>query len=159
MNREQAAVAAHDAAELLVTAGLLGSKTLEAKAHALLAEAAAGDGNAPTAEDRAAFIEVDPVSAATLGWLSYPDLQAMVAPDPDRYLYPDEAAAVRARAADLRLVVLARTLGKTFLEVRADRQPDFDLAARGNPEDARRVWQMFRAEGLVDGEPPTNGRP
>jgi hypothetical protein len=155
VDRRQAEIAAHDAEELLVYAGLIGDRDLEEQARAQLSAAAAGDGALPDASTRAALIEVDPVSAATLGWLGFPELQQVVTADPDGYLYPDEAEAVRQTPADLRLVVLARAEGISLADVRSRRQQDYELAARGKAEDVRRVWEMLKAEGVVDDEPPS----
>ncbi|MGY1855401.1 hypothetical protein [Modestobacter sp. SYSU DS0290] len=157
MNREQAAIATHDAAELLVYAGLTGDRDLEQRAHELLDDAARGDGTLPGPAEREALVAVDPVSAATLGWLSYPELVRAVIGEPDRYLNPDEADAVRSNAANLRLVVAARLEGRPFSEVLHEgSQRDYALAARGNADDVRRLWQMLKAEGLIDEEPPAS---
>jgi len=157
MNKEQAEVATHDAAELLVYAGLTGDRDLERQAHELLTGAGQGDGTPPGPAGRAALVAVDPVSAAMLGWLSYPELNRVVTSEPDRYLYPDEAEAVQSNSANLRLVVAARLEGRSFSEVLHEgSQRDYALAARGNPEDVRRLWQMLKAEGLIDDEPPAS---
>ncbi|KQS67594.1 hypothetical protein [Modestobacter sp. Leaf380] len=158
MERTAAEVAAYDAEELLTYAALTGDRKLHHEARVQLQAAAQGSADGPDAASRAALIEADPVSAATLGWLSYPDLTQVVTADPERFLYPDEAEAVRRRPADLRLIVLARTEGVTFGEMRLRPQHDYGLAARGATADVQRVWEMLSADGILGREshPPSD---
>lgn len=156
MNREQAAVASHEAAELLIYAGITGNRDLERRARALSVEAARGDGVTPDSIERAALVAADPVSAAMLGWLSYPELEGLVTTDPDQFLFPDEADAFRDNPGNLRLVVAARLQGIPVGELQQQSPRDYELAARGKPDDVRRLWKMLKAEGLIDDEPPAS---
>jgi hypothetical protein len=158
MSPDEAALAAYDAAEMLAYAGLTGDEALTAQAYALMDEAAVGDKAAPSAADRSDLVDADPVSAAALGWLSYPELQRIVSANLDRYLYPDEASAVRLHPEALRTVVRARTDGQAFADLEA-RRGDYELAARGSSADARAVWSMLKSRGVVRDEPPTSDRP
>lgn len=63
---------------------------------------------------RAATVSADPVTAAGLGWLGYPDRLRLVRDRPDAYLEAEEAAAFRQDETALRLVVLARVEGIPF---------------------------------------------
>lgn len=152
---------AFEAAELRTYAGVIGDPELAARARDLGAAAPpdrAGPG-VPDEATRAAAVEADPVSAAGLGWLSYPRLQEIVAQDPDRHLDEDEVAAYRRDPTSLRLVVLARVDGRAFADVQAEYGSDqYALAARGGDEGAQRVWEMLGDQGLLDGEDPSTGR-
>ena len=144
-DRDDALLRAFEAAELRVYAGVTGDPALTRAARHLPAE-----GGLPDAETRQAAVEADPVSAAGLGWLAYPELLRTVSGDPGRYLSAEEADAFAGDASTLRLVVLARVEGRLFGEVRAEHGAGrYALAARGD-ESARRIWALLEDQGLLD---------
>lgn len=148
---DRSAVKAYEAAELRAYAALSSDASLADHARVIESGQTVDPAGPDDATVRAAVM-ADPVSAAGLGWITFPDLLAVVRERPGDYLDPDEAAAFAEDETALRLVVLARVDGLPFATVQAEHGSDgYALAARGDEQGARRVWTMLDDQGLLSG--------
>ncbi|WP_156697969.1 hypothetical protein [Nocardioides sp. Leaf285] len=117
--------------------------------------AAAPDDGEPSDAVKSALIDADPVAAAAAGWMTFHELVAVVAPDPEAYLDPDEVAAFEAAGPHiLRRVVASRKAGETFTagtKTSADARSNksaFALAARGRALDPEALVRLLKEHGL-----------
>ncbi|POH75364.1 hypothetical protein [Arthrobacter glacialis] len=149
MNTEQTTAIA-DASEQLAYASLSGDPAAIEAARNSLRDAQAMQGDAADRATMDELVRVDPVSAAALGWLSSPELEAIVLARPSEFLYPEEVAAVVASPGSLRLVVLARREGRAFADIEAEfkirDQSNYALAARGNVQNAIAYVKQFEQQ-------------
>lgn len=148
-----AAVSRHDAAERLIYAALTHDSDGVDEAIGMLGRADGLEAGTPTPELRAAVVDADPVTAATIGWLTFDRLAAIVAQDPNRYLSTDESAAY-ANFGDpvLRVLVRSRTDGVPFdqaLTQFSSRRSDYALAARGVLKNPKLLHKLLREQGLL----------
>lgn len=147
MNKDQI-VALSDASERLIYAYVSGSQREIEAANQDLRLAKEMAGERPSAAVIARLIKNDPLNAAAHGLITYPELQDIIAPNPSRYLRPDEVAAVADNPANLRTVLAARMSGGDLAELIREpllNQQDFALAARGDRRQAAMMVKRLRA--------------
>lgn len=148
-----AAVSRHDAAERLTYAALTHDRAGLHEAVEMLRKADDIGAGQPAQEVRAAVVDADPVTAASVGWLTFDRLGAIVSQEPDRYLSADESAAY-ARFGDpvLRVLVRSRVDGVPFEQALvqfSNRRSDYALAARGVLRNPKLLQKLLREQGLL----------
>ncbi|CAM3734250.1 hypothetical protein [Nocardioides zeicaulis] len=156
MDRTQAVVSRHDAAERLTYAALTRDQAGVDAAVELLARADEFEASEPDQATRQAIIDNDPLTAAAVGWLPFNRLVAIVEQEPDRYLdAPQAVAYASAGEPVLRVLVHSRITGVPFATA-ADQflsnRSDYALAARGSNRNPRKLRQLLQEQGLLDNE-------